>query len=286
MNNFKSIKNFIVNFLNLIRWFFIQVKNENFVNYISSSNNENNIVVLGSGPSLFEDLGRIENLDNCKYLAVNDFITSKLFCELKPNYYVLADPGYFDKDCDNILVVKTINLLSKVEFQVQLFIPFIYYKMFIKNNPNILDNNYLRISPFHTNEYYGFERVNFFLYKAGLSMPLVQNILIAAVFISINLGYKNVYLLGADHSWLYDLRVNLDNRVCQYKRHFYNSEESNQMEPFFKSPGVTYKMHEILVVLSRTFYGYLKLENYSKKRNARVINVTKNSYIDAFERFQ
>lgn len=285
MNKFKLFINHLYSFISLFKWLIIQIKNEDFINYIKYNKLNENIIILGSGPSLTDDLLKIKHISNSKFLAVNDFINSALFNELKPHYYVLADPGYFDKNCDNILVQGTIKLLHNIDYNLELYIPFVYKDIFLKNNPHIIKNKFLIIKPFHTNEYCGFEKVNHFLYEFGLSMPLAQNILIAAIFISINLGYKSVYLLGADHSWLYDLRVNEFNQVCQFKRHFYKSNENNQLTLFLKSPNETFKMHEILLILSRTFHGYHKLEKYSKKRNTKVINVTTNSYIDAFERF-
>ena len=51
-------------------------------------------------------------------------------------------------------------------------------------------------------------------------MPFSQNVLVAAIYISLNLGYKNIYLLGADHSWAHDVSVNDDNQLCLNDRHF------------------------------------------------------------------
>ena len=44
------------------------------------------------------------------------------------------------------------------------------------------------------------------------------------------------------------------------------------------------KLHEMLTKFVFTFQGYHILEKYSRQKKIKIINVTSNSYIDAFER--
>lgn len=285
----KNIFNIIHSLYNVsasAKWILLQIKNENFKNYISNFNiiNSKSIAVLGNGPSLNIDLDKINKNDIENFIAVNDFISSTIFNTIKPKFYILADPAYFDPEINNKNIEDTLKLLCEIDYELYLFVPFIYYKKFSKNNPSSILNKNLKLFPYHTNEYKGFEEISFYLYKSGLSMPKVQNVIIPAIFNSINLGYKKIYLLGVDHSWITDLRVDMNNRVCTIVRRFYDNNPENILTPFLKISKEPYKMHEILSDLSLTFHGYHILEKYSKKQKCKIYNLTSGSFIDAFEK--
>ncbi len=268
------------------KWLLLQIKNENFKNHFSNITVGANqsIAILGNGPSLNKDIEKLNKKDIDNYIAVNDFISSTLFNTVKPKYYILADPAYFDPNINNKNIEETLSLLCEIDYELFLFIPFTYFKIFSKNNPISISNKNLIVIPFHTNEYKGFECVRFYLYKAGLSMPKVQNVIIPAIFNSINMGYKSVYLLGVDHSWITDLRVDKNNNVCTIVRRFYDNNPDNTLTPFLKITKEPYKMHEILTDLSYTFKGYHILEKYSKTQKCKIYNLTIDSFIDAFEK--
>jgi len=46
------------------------------------------------------------------------------------------------------------------------------------------------------------------------------------------------------------------------------------------------KMHEILIKFVHSFAGYFDINNYAKSQNVRIINITPDSFIDAFERMK
>jgi hypothetical protein len=102
------------------------------------------------------------------------------------------------------------------------------------------------------------------------------NVLNAAIFVALNVGYKKLYLYGADHSWLKDLFVDQDNNICSYQNHFYDDNK------------IPYKMAKGSLKLGiqgiiDAFESYEILENYSKSINATIINKTQGSYIDIFK---
>ena len=111
--------------------------------------------------------------------------------------------------------------------------------------------------------------------------------MVAAIFLAINLGYARIYLHGADHSWHEDLVLNEENIVCIKDRHFYDKGEV-ALTPWRigDKNGTTWKMHEILMALSKKFQGYHVLAEYASYRKAKIYNASKKTYIDAFERCQ
>ena len=79
--------------------------------------------------------------------------------------------------------------------------------------------------------------------------------------------------------------VNNDNVVCLKNQHFYNME--TEYTPFYISDpnGPVFKMHEALNAFSKMFYGYICLQEYADYiGDVKIINRTKGSFIDAFNR--
>lgn len=274
------IKLFFCNAYQSIIWMFFQIRTENFENYIKKSKRENSLAILATGPSLLVDIekyrNRILKSDLC---VVNDFCHSDIFYVLKPSMYVLADPMYFDSSIMGLTERKTMDILSKATWNIDLYVPYNCLKTLTK----CMDNNYINVLPYHTNPYYGWKFVKFYLYKKGLSMPRMQNVLHACLFSGINMGYKRIDMYGVDHSWTKDIRVNIKNEVCLNNSHFYDTH-SEQLVVWKKNSGEPYKMHEILTDLSFMFIGYHTLYEYSLMCNCVINNMTSDSFIDAFDR--
>ena len=243
--------------------------------------------ILGNGPSLKENL--ITNLDflsSCSLIVVNDMSQSDYFKRLKPEYYVLADPGYWDSHAYNELrnsSMRVLNaILDKTTWPMYLIIPYLAYenenfRSFFNSNKNIV------LIYYNSTTFHGFEFLNRFVYKHYLGMPKPQNVLIPCISIAVNFGYKEINLLGVDHSWTQNLFTNNENEVCLIDNHFYDKQKTTPI-PMRTGYGDFYKMHQILIAFSLMFEGYHIIRKYANYRNAKIINRTNNSFIDAFER--
>jgi len=161
---------------------------------------------------------------------------------------------------------------------LNIILPYVAFK---KVKPIFESNKHIKLYFFNHTIFDFNQRINHFLYKKFLSTPLLQNVVGACIFNAINMGYKKIELFGVDHSWLRDICVNNKNQVCWREIHFYGKEE---LRPFLKSNGETYKMYEILFDFGNMFLGYQLLYNYSIYRCAKIYNNTKESFIDSFER--
>jgi len=245
------------------------------------------IFILGNGPSLNENLSNdIELLKNNDTFCVNSFCFTDYFNAIKPKYYIFLDPRYFIKKNTDEKFLKLQedvieSLIKNVTWNMKIFIP---KQTDMKNQWSELQkqNHNIEIIYFNTNPAYGFTSIKHFLFKRNLAMPRGQNVLIGAIYLSINMAYKNIYLLGADHSWIKDLRVNSKNQLLLVDKHFYSEE--NRL--FYKDTASTelWKMHEILKIWAITFQMYRELELYARKSRVDVINLTKESYIDSFRK--
>lgn len=241
-------------------------------------------IVLGNGPSLKTSLTKHKDFFTIHpLLCVNNFSTTEEFALLKPKYYVILDYAFWLSE--GKIVLDTVAALeSKTTWPIQLFIPKIAssskrFEDLSNKNKNV------HINYFNYTVFSGFPSVAHFFYNKNLAMPQSQNVLVASIFLSMNMGFKKTYIVGADHSWHQTLHLEKNNVLCIKDIHFYENEEKVNYRPFKKGTHLkeTFKMYEIFTAWSKVFYGYIALENYSKYKNCRIYNASAITFIDAFE---
>lgn len=243
--------------------------------------------IFGNGPSLKKDIeGKLNFYSKKKVIVVNDFVLSVLYEKLKPMFYVFADPAFWINNTTESIRSRRKLVLNeiakKTSWKIYVFVPYSGFKSGIFQEA-FKDNKDIEILYYNSRGIKGFTFLRHFLYKLNLSMPSPNNVLIAATFISLNMGFKTTNLLGADHSWHENLIINEKNQVCLIDSHFNDINKINS-KPWLKASGETYKMHEILTALSKTFKGYHELKLYGDTIDASLINLSSHSCIDAFKR--
>lgn len=280
------MKEMVISFFYLLRHILRLVINCNIFFYEKYNNKKSeNIHILANGPSLNEDLSNnFEEIKNGDILVVNGFANSDLYVELKPSYYVLIDPLYWDDTISNSDMDYERMVLSKIvsetDWDLSLFVPAKGYKhieYIFRDNTKI---KIIRFNDFVLQTKW--QKINFSFYKANLACPNLQNVLVASIFLAVNLGCRKISLSGTDHSWIKNITLNSKNEVCIKHDHFYDSEEN--LVPWMSNSGSIYKMHEILSDLATIFRGYYELSKYANVCNVEIINFTKGSYIDAFKK--
>ena len=246
------------------------------------------IVLLGNGPSLAEDFESIlqEKQNAVKIMAVNLSIFSDFFDVVKPDFYILQDPAFFRSDVEEKVIEIQKSLvtafINKVTWKMNLIVPPLARKNDIFNK--ISDNK-------NINLYYrktipiigGTNEFNNFLFKNNLASPLAQNVLIGALFESLQMGFKNIIIYGADHSWHENYSLGADNILYTEDRHFYDKDKKN-LKPHIDEYGVPVRVHEEFFNLYRAFRIYDSLFFYAKKISANVINKSSKTWIDVFPR--
>lgn len=286
----QGIKKFIVDlfftFLSFVR---ILKRIRKFSPNLPCSCENSKIFVLGNGPSLSENLANQTFLfQNTDCICVNCFADSAFFEVIKPKYYLLLDPIYWREGCLQMMTEERervfSNIKTKTTWPIILLLPN-DAKVTMNWSQIFQENKNISVTFFNSLPLKGLKYFVFNFYRMNLGMPPAQNVLVAAIFLSINMAYDKIFVCGADHSWHEDLAVNQENVVCLKDRHFYDSTEPI-LRPWYKggADGETWKMHEILAALGRMFEGYQELEEYSRYRNVEVFNCTKHSYIDSFKR--
>lgn len=264
----------------LFRPLFYQFQYQHFRNEIKLHKKEKKLLILGNGPSLSMIGEYKDKFEEYDFFCVNLSINADLFFLIKPKNYIIVD---------NILWMhpenesfKNIYINAKrIDWDIEVFFPYnfpISVKRQFEENPCIkvhryANNSWLPETPLA-------QRVKLWLYKKGLLSPNGSNVSIAAVYTALLSGYKNISLLGMEHSWMRDLKVNDKNEVVLVDRHFYEEVEHVWLD----YDGNPIKLVDFLASQLTTFTGHMELRQFADYLGARIINRTPGSYIDAYER--
>lgn len=235
------------------------------------------IIIMGNGPSLNDTISKYANvLKSIPTLAVNFAANAPEFSNLQPRYYVLADPHFFvSSDDDNVKKLR--DNLAKVSWQMTLFLPFD-----AKKYGFVIENSNIDIEYFNFLAVEGFEWFENWAYSSGRGMPRPRNVLIPSIMIAITMGYGNIYVTGADHSWTKTLSVNEQNEVVSVQPHFYKEDEKEEKR--IKVDYLKYPLHQIVYSFYVAFKAYHEIQRYAIHKKVNIYNSTPGSFIDAFPR--
>ncbi len=238
------------------------------------------VAVLGNGPSLNTTIARYgDKLKTLPTAAVNFMANAPQFKELRPDFYVLADPHFF-VGLENDNVKSLWHELSAIEWPMTLCVPATKLskagQLVGSNNKNIT------LATFNFVGAEGFKWLENMAFGKALAMPRPRNVLIPAIMCAIAAGYKDIYVAGADHSWMETIRVTDENHVVSIQPHFYadSKAELKRSETEYKG----YRLHDILLSFHIAFRSYHILQRFAKDKGINIYNCTPGSYIDAFER--
>lgn len=245
------------------------------------------LIIMGNGPSMKEVIHKhAEQLVGKNLWAVNYFGNSDLFELVKPNYYLIVGPEFWREGVreQNIRLRKILfdNFISKTKWSMQIFLPAEAFKSaFLKE---YLDKNeHLSFHPFNTTPVEGFDFLTHSFYRFNLGMPRPHNVIIPSLMVALNLGFKNIFLTGVEHSWLPTISVNDNNEVLHLNKHFYDPSDLKNHKMYLLGIRPR-RLHEVLHKLMLAFKGYFTIRDYAETMDAKIHNTTPKSFIDAFER--
>lgn len=241
----------------------------------------NELVILANGPSLNATVEQHADFLRGKGLmAVNFCADSPMFTRLRPQYYLIADPLFWivDEKRDRLFGA----LAERTDWELHLLMP---AKALADKRwqEMIAANKNIRLHIYNTTPIEGFRGFAEWLYRRGMGVPRPHNVLIPAIAQGLRMPFREIYLAGADHSWLPEITVTDRNEVLMHQKHFYDQGTS-------KAEGVkqenlnTARLHTILFHMYTAFKAYFTLRDYAASLGKQVINITPGSYIDAFER--
>ncbi|MDE5797117.1 MAG: hypothetical protein K2H75_08385 [Muribaculaceae bacterium] len=246
------------------------------------------LTVMGNGPSLRGVLdGDRAVLRDCDLMAVNFAPNTSAFFELKPQYLVLADPHFFNVSAadSDPNVIRLWENLHRVSWPLQLLVPVRFTSVartLAYADGQHKEDNKLQIKTFNTTPAEGLRSVSHWLFDRRLAMPRPRNVLIASLMLGIWLGYKDIRIVGADHTWSQSLWVDDMNRVVSVQPHFYEDKKDELDRVAAEYAG--YHLHDILRSLTVAFESYHHIAAYAVRHGVKITNLTPGSMIDAFPR--
>lgn len=230
------------------------------------------LIILGNGPSLRQTIDNCgEALRRYPLMAVNFAANTPEFFELRPEYYVLADPHFANTSDPN--VEKLMANLRKVDWPMTILAA---DTLRLPQLPNI------RTRHFAARGIEGAQWLRDFAIASRRGMPRPRNVMVCAIMCGIWLGYREIYITGADHSWTRTLSVNDSNEVVSVQPHYYEEpgSEKERVTAVYRDV----KLHEILDSFRIAFKAYHDIEDYARRHGIDIYNASPGSFIDAFRR--
>lgn len=160
--------------------------------------------------------------------------------------------------------------MSEVDWKMVLLVPYRFRKSQLFKK---VSSDYVNIKFYNDTPVKGFKSIMHFFYKNNLGMPISESVIISAIFIAINLKFNVINLFGVDQSWLKAVIVSEKNIVSIGFDHF-NGEKS-RVE-------IKTNLTEFLWSQARLFNSHQRLNGYAEAVSVKIINMSKNSYIDSY----
>ena len=233
--------------------------------------NGKSLSIVVNGPSVNRTIQYLKPGET-DVMMVNNAPLTPLYKELCPKYVCFSDSEFLEENKRNFSIRTE---LMKTADKVTIFLPsyFIKQTFFPADQLNI---KYV-FSLFGTST-----RYNFYSYKLmekNFLAPAYNNVVIMCLYVGIQLGYKKIYLYGADENFLKQITVDQRNRVMRENVHYYGSEMMCEN----KKHGAD--MEIMTYMMYRIFNGLKRLKKYAAKENVRVINMSDDSWVDCFPRY-
>lgn len=225
--------------------------------------------VIGNGPSIINmDLSSIRDIDK---FTVNSLYKNKsLFCNLKPNYHTLVDP-YFAKLPENEFT----DLINNIRDDNPNVVFIVSFEIFKKIKRLKLDVRAIGLY-MHDNWYRHFGK------KVDLSRMVfgAENVVHAAVYTAMYLGYKEIILIGCELTGIYEsFEYNSNKRLINCHAYEDNADE------VIKSL-TSHDNCEMLEEYARTFRCFRFIKEYAEKSGVKIINATVGGILDVFPKVE
>jgi len=234
---------------------------------------EDECAVLGNGPCLNKDFElNLEFIKSKKKLCVNFFALSKEYEIIRPDIYVLSAPEFWLKNTTDWFKDKRAqlieNLVSRTSWQMTLLIPFAAKKS--EFCQKIRSQRNITVIFYNNTPVEGFKSIVNILFKMNLGMPRPHNVLVPSIYLAVNLGFKKIFIFGADHSFHEEITI----------------DEKEVRMPMYRLDGEEYHIHDIFRKLYLAFQSYFILKDYAEYMGVIILNASSRSYIDAFEKIR
>ncbi len=222
--------------------------------------------IVLNGPSLKDSLKYLDR-DKTDVCMVNWAVKTELYEQLKPEYICLADPNFFIIDKR---IYRYYRRIEEVNPKQVIFYPSYGRITSIKKGKMQFKRVYT------TDDLFDVSKYSVKLLEKNMMAPYFINVGIMALYIGIQLGYKKIYLHGADLSFFKTFSVNENLEVEMEDSHFCDSRkvvlEGNM------------RMH--MQCIERAVEQFYIMARYAEAEHVKIINMSNESILDCFERYK
>jgi len=243
------------------------------------------LIVCGNGPSLKKQMEtQLDVFQDNDVICVNAMSNTDWFPVVKPRYYCLMDSSVVELPerllLENRKIVDGLwSGLERADWDMELVLPRSFQRgAFLKER---LKRVPCAVQYINTTSFDGYSFLRDFFMRKQLCAPIVQTVVIAAVYYGICKGYDDIYLVGSEMNFAKGIEVDENGMLYFNDTHFYAKEHKRF---FVDANGRPIPIAEFLEADARVFREYMLLEEYSKKMGVKIYNATPGSWVDAFER--
>ena len=272
---------YLSDYLSLLgRPLFYQIQYQHFRNEFTNKEKKNKLCLLGNGPSFSLIEKHLDEFKMFDFCAVNLSVNTDLFFILKPKMLVVVDMIFWKQpELDKIKLFW--ENIQRINWDIQIFIPY-NFPSEMKNT--LVKNQNITVCRYANNSWEPETKLaktlKMWLYKKGVVSPNCSNVSIAAIYSAILSGYKEINLLGVEHSWMRDIRVNQNNEVILIDRHYYGNSE----QVWRDYDGNPIKLIDFVGSQLVTFTSHMYLKDFAEYMHVKIINRTEDSYIDSYDK--
>ena len=220
-------------------------------------------LVLANGPSVAKldpaKISRLQRESGLEVFAVNSFISSPMADIVKPDYYLLSDPAFFQPDKFPHLTDRlTRDMTRLAEADIPCFVPLERYN-----------------GVAFRQKYGYYDRGNLFLNNITITGPrsyismTSYKALAAACF----MGYSQIFICGFDNDYFLNVVIDEHNEMYYIDRHFYDKPGAT---PTRVRDTDAHSMGELLYSHHFLFKDLEKFQQYP------IVNLSKDSLVDCF----
>jgi hypothetical protein len=236
--------------------------------------------IIGNGPSLTKmDLSKLANE---VVFTVNTIMSNRnIYDTLNTDFHFVIDPFYFRQSVDLPEEKATIDLLKQINYEKKKPVCIVSYEGINAFKSYGLDKT-LDLA-------YIYQHINLtesYTPKINLTrnIPTSQNVVQAAIFSAIYMGFKEIYLVGCDMTSIFITYESNDNgeTTISNDTHAYKFSD-NEMKNLLKESNRLdneYMLHDY----AKVFAIFKNIRKYAERNGIEIINATKGGGLDTYKR--
>lgn len=227
--------------------------------------------VIANGPSANETIPYIKPGEDV--IVVNYALREKKIRQLQPKIIVIVDPAYAQQEfaikyLDEIYMYLNDGVVERVAMNT------IIYQKWKEKYP--IDKVEVINSRSISDKYNTVK--DQIAYEKNIYAPMFQTVPIAALYVAIQEGYKEIILHGNDFNYMSKIMVDERCHLCLLDQHYYGEKRRD----LTAEAKMDFEVE--LAADLRAIRGYKQVRAYAEDEGVTIYNVSMNSMLDMFEK--